>query len=309
MSRAEKWIKGCPDRPVSKVARRALRGRLRRVWHYAKLAATRAGEDIEHVHSLRVSVRRAEAALRTFNELLPPRKVRWLRERLKKLRRSAGEARDIDVLADRLEQFIDSQSERSRIVKQIRKSRKAVQKDLLRYYRRAKREEFPERARRLTRVTRWREKTDEPTFAIHARSSLLPIVDEFFAAGTAELDEIGALHGLRIRGKRLRYAMELLASAFDPSLRKDVYPVLREVQERLGAINDHDTAIRLITEWCDASPDGGSDVVQQILASEELQLADACEEFRGWWTPDRIADIRAEVMTALELPAPREVTG
>jgi CHAD domain-containing protein len=48
---------------------------------------------------------------------------------------------------------------------------------------------------------------------------------------------------MRICGKRVRYAMELLAGALDHSFRRELYPTFAEVQEKLGTINDHATAI------------------------------------------------------------------
>ena len=59
--------------------------------------------DIEHVHRLRVSTRRAVAALKLYRDWLPPAKFRWVKKRLKKIRRAAGDARDLDVLAERLQ--------------------------------------------------------------------------------------------------------------------------------------------------------------------------------------------------------------
>src|SRR5436305_778371 len=99
----EKWIEGVsPDDPTGEVAARALRDRLAAVRHYLPLAAERAGEDMEYVHDLRVWSRRAAAALRLFAELLPHHPRDWVKKRLKRLRRAAGEARDCDVLIRRL---------------------------------------------------------------------------------------------------------------------------------------------------------------------------------------------------------------
>ena len=72
MARPSKWLTDThQDQPVSSVARGAIRERLDLVWEFADLAAHRADADIEYVHQLRVSSRRANAALFIFFELLP----------------------------------------------------------------------------------------------------------------------------------------------------------------------------------------------------------------------------------------------
>ena len=65
--------------------------------------------------------------------------------------------------------------------------------------------------------------------------------------GAADLSDVANLHQMRISGKRVRYAMELLAGAFDDSFRTELYPIYAEVQELLGTINDHATAITMLT--------------------------------------------------------------
>jgi len=87
--------------PASHVARRALRKRLDAVWTELQGAA---GErpDAERVHRLRVATRRTLAAVDAFADLLPAKRRDWFAKRLRKLRRAAGETRDLDVLTDRL---------------------------------------------------------------------------------------------------------------------------------------------------------------------------------------------------------------
>ena len=65
----EKWIQDVsPSDQTSDVALRTLRDRLDAVLYYLPLAAEGADEDLEHVHQLRVSSRRAAAALRLYED-------------------------------------------------------------------------------------------------------------------------------------------------------------------------------------------------------------------------------------------------
>src|SRR5262245_27990506 len=103
MAASAKWIEGIgPESAVDDAARRSLEPRLSTVAHCLPLAAHLAEHDIEHVHRLRVATRRASAALKLYRDLLPRRARRWVKKRLRKIRRAAGDARDFDVLATRL---------------------------------------------------------------------------------------------------------------------------------------------------------------------------------------------------------------
>src|SRR5271156_3245082 len=99
MIRKFKWVEAdSPDEAAVRVARRALDARLSSVWEWLPLASDQPDEDLEYVHQLRVSSRRAMAAIDTFESLLPRRRTAWFRKQLNRVRRAAGNAREFDVL-------------------------------------------------------------------------------------------------------------------------------------------------------------------------------------------------------------------
>ena len=58
-----KWVEGVsPKQPLHEAAYRILESRLSAVWHWLPLAAEKSDEDVEYVHQLRVSTRRAVEA-------------------------------------------------------------------------------------------------------------------------------------------------------------------------------------------------------------------------------------------------------
>src|SRR5205823_5647049 len=100
----DKWIDGLDaDLPTSEAARLTLTVRLGAVRDRLPGAVFRADDDSENVHQLRVSSRRAAAALRLFANCLPDRLYKKTRKTLRALRRSAGEARDWDVFLEMLQ--------------------------------------------------------------------------------------------------------------------------------------------------------------------------------------------------------------
>ena len=79
--------------------------------------------------------------------------------------------------------------------------------------------------------------------------------------------------------------MEVLAGAFDESLRRDLYPIFEDVQERLGTLNDHATAQRMLNWWATigASSDQ-ADVMRGLADAEGDSMERARIEFQSWWT-------------------------
>src|SRR5690606_28603104 len=117
--------------PVSVGAHDALQTRLEAVVAWLPKAAQFPEADIEHVHQLRVSTRKAGAALKLFRELLPKKRAKRLNVSLKGIRRAAGEARDLDVLLERL--AVRAESDRSLVplVEHLTRGRVAAQGPLI----------------------------------------------------------------------------------------------------------------------------------------------------------------------------------
>src|SRR5438874_6648593 len=109
-----KWVSGLTaETAVGKAARKALALRFEALADALKPAAA-WGVDPEPVHKLRVAARRASAALDTFADLLPGKLYRRTRKAVKRLRRSAGAARDTDVFLDTLRGWSVHQSPAAR---------------------------------------------------------------------------------------------------------------------------------------------------------------------------------------------------
>jgi CHAD domain-containing protein len=292
--RLDKWIDGiAPGDRIRQVAKRSLRARLDAVRRYLPLAAERAGEDVEHVHQLRVWTRRAQAALKLYADLLPRRRAAWIQQQLKRLRRAASTARDCDVLTRRLAG--DHADDRAgRWLAKVRKERVKAQGPIVALSERLLRHgRFERRVEDLLRRVRPRRGEAVKCglrFGDWARARLRPVVKRFFAASPPAASDEAALHQFRIRGKELRYVMELLAAAFPPDFREQLYPVVEAVQDRLGEINDLATAqgrLRERIEQAGRSPEATR--LRRLFDDQQAQLERAHAEFLGWWTP-RLAE-------------------
>ncbi len=285
-----RWILSVSKRDLaSDVAIRTIQIRLKSVHFYLPLAAHDAEQDIEHVHQLRVATRRAVAAIRLYREFLPNRSRRELCNELKLIRRAAGNARDCDVLIERQRRDADAGHVRA-ILKQLRKRRREAQAPLRQVYRSSVKHRTLKKMERSSLEEARRHSTHgkPPRFGRWARRQLRRSAHAFFAAEPNHLDDLEALHQFRLRGKDLRYAIELLAAAFPLELRTELYPRVEQLQERLGAINDHAVAIERFRKWRrESSKSRQRKRLKKLIRSEEELLAQALWDFARWWTPRR----------------------
>lgn len=294
MVRNGKWIdETLPEERVSAAAREALTARLEPVAYYLHLAALKADRDIEHVHQLRVATRRAMAALRIYRDLLPPKRTRWLEKQLKRIRESAGEARDCDVLGQRLTGSNGAQPAESHaaVLSRVQECRARAQKPIVAQYERLD-ERLEHRMNKILKKVRWRHEDpllEEPSFAEAARRSLRSVCDSFAETIAGDLTDVAALHQLRIAGKNLRYAMELFASAFDDDFRGKLYPIIEDLQECLGQINDHASALHRLEQWQSEWNDPSLlPSLNELCSAEQTALGDAQRRFSESWPRERL---------------------
>jgi CHAD domain-containing protein len=243
-----KWIDGMSaDVPAGKAARRALTARLAAV-RDALGPAANWGPDPEPVHHLRVTTRRARAALDVFGDLLPRKTRRKTRRILRRLRRAAGAAREADVFLGAVRSWAVHQSPADRpglhfLIghafgrRQMAQSRLAATLEAMQ----SAADEFDG----LTRRVRDEKKEMLGERAEIVLTALLADLDD--AAG-GNLDDYEQLHTARIAAKRLRYALELFIDCFPPAAREQVYPRVEAVQDVLGTANDSHQAVAMLDD-------------------------------------------------------------
>ena len=293
-----KWIDASPDESVVDVAVRSLQSRLEPVHDYLKLAAEHPEEDIEYVHQMRVWSRRAVAAVDTYRNLLPKSRRKWMKSQLRQVRRSANNARDDDVFAERLAAERGG-GEPAGLLQRVKEHRHRSQQPIVEIY-----EELIEsgllarRAAKLAKKVRLRAGGGSIHFAKWAKRRIQTELGEFFKAAAGNLEDVEALHKFRIEGKHLRYAAELLASAFPKSFRSETYPMIQDLQDRLGQINDHANAQVRLQRWIGSSEGNGEIAcLHEMLAQEQCSLEQTRSEFFAWWNGKRETELRKSLKT------------
>lgn len=282
MAPSGKWIPGlAPQQPVSDAARWSLAERLGRV-EKALHDARKELHKAEPVHQVRVSARRAAAALKLYRDFLPRKDARWLKRRLRDLRRAAGVARDIDVLEQRLRDARLGPELKQRLHQQRRAAelplRQAVEKLTAGH-------KLMDHSAALLDGVRWPHR-DEPDFATWSVGQCGPLFEALVAALPSRPDDLAALHRFRVAAKRARYAVELLAPGVGPVLRREVYPLLSQLQTRLGDIQDRVTCCHRFAELlADVNRPDQLQHLSQLTAEQSNQLRADLSSFWRWWTP------------------------
>jgi CHAD domain-containing protein len=278
--------------PASRVARRALRKRLDAVWSELQAAA---GDrpDAERVHRLRVATRRTLAAVDAFADLLPAKPRDWLAKRLRRLRRAAGEARDLDVLTARLEREAAgsaderaARSARERLVAMLSRQRAASRAPIQEIRDTLLAADWHGRTERL--LDEVGRRGGERSFAEFARHQFRPLVKRFFTAADHRLRSAKEIHRLRIEGKKLRYAMEIFAAVFPARERARCEDALQRLQDTLGEFTDHAAAADRFARWARSDGIGMEQRTLAVLHDVEAAKANkARKAFVKWWSPAR----------------------
>ena len=95
-----------PEEPFGLAARRVLP--VRALELVEQVPGVRRGDDIEHLHDLRVAARRLRAVLEVFEGAFPKKRhARVLRE-VKQHTERMGDARDLDVQLEFLDRFLEA---------------------------------------------------------------------------------------------------------------------------------------------------------------------------------------------------------
>lgn len=231
----------------------------------------------EFVHQARVALRRLSSAIELFRPVLPVDFAVNYEKIWKSLGSALGAARDRDVfLSETLPPLLTAfPKERSLIRLQTRSQLQA------RHTRREIAQHFLQ--------------TDYPKLLVNFTADLYALRDtskqEMSALAQMQLStlekaalrrakkyatlEPAQLHKLRIRIKKLRYAMEFFAPLFPATANKIYLSKLARLQSLLGNINDLVTARSLIIETLKNHPPG---IVEGWLASRHSLL---CEQLAG----------------------------
>ncbi len=247
---AGKWISGLKGKMrVPEAARRVLSVRLEVVRHFLAQSLKKPLKNPEHIHQLRVSTRRAQAALDIFADCLPKKIYRKTRRELKKFRQNAGVARDWDVFLEELQKETAQNPKPDLkpgldfllgfVVGQRLNAQELLERSVSGYSL-----VFDPLVNQV--LDSLQQSKGEHSLGQVAARAIQAQLDQLEIAFARDLNDIENLHEVRIIGKKLRYAMEIFAGCFGSDFKKIHYSAVEEMQEILGRVNDSYEACRRI---------------------------------------------------------------
>ena len=276
------------DVPFAELGRVVLRRHIRRLQQTVR--AVKDDETIEAVHDLRVATRRIRAALRLLTPVAPAKATRRATETVRTLARVASATRDRDVLLnDMTNRDIHGLEP---VIEAVRAERMAAHTALVSYL---SGKQYERELRALAQLACFSEGWDNrPRVRDHAGSMLYAhyeVLRSYDRNGLPE-DE-ASLHAMRIAGKRLRYALELIGDIVGERL-SDLLQPLINFQDHLGALNDVSVARGLLTPHI-----AHSTAVTEYLAARETEWATLRAKLPECWSVLASADYRRHLLAVI----------
>jgi len=273
------------------VASRLLRQRLGAVAR--AIAAVATGKPrAEAVHRLRISARRAAAAITAFRSFVPRRQRRWFKKSLRRIRCAAGEARDLDVLTTRCRAAAAARSSaaggvaRKHLAEILAKKRPPTRRDLEDEITILQARDWNGKAAALLIAVESAATTETVVSFTRRRSRRL--VRQFLTHLDHSLHDDRGIHRLRVHTKKLRYSLELFTAAAPTAEVTACVRALRRLQARLGEVTDHAAAAERLRLWSRGQVDDRAR--RTLLDASRRESASAKRVRRDcirWWTASR----------------------
>ncbi|MEX2268249.1 MAG: CYTH and CHAD domain-containing protein [Acidimicrobiia bacterium] len=230
----------------------------------------RLGGDAEDVHQARVATRRLRSHLRTFRPLVDERWANDLRDELRWLADVLGAVRDADVLLERLEHKVAlvplvDQPSAEKLLDQLRSDLERRRSQLITALRGNRYLSLLDRLVLAARRPRLLLRIDGKPDADVLRGLVRRPWEHLEGAVAALPDDApgAALHNIRIRAKRARYAAE----AVEPAFGKPARAYARAITELQDVLGEHQDAV-IAAEWLRATATRTNDVPVAFAAGE-----------------------------------------
>ncbi|HEX3845431.1 MAG TPA: CHAD domain-containing protein [Steroidobacteraceae bacterium] len=236
--------------------------RLLKEWHVHEPAA-RLGEGPEPLHKLRVTARRMDTVLSLFRAFLPGSVARN-RPKLRILLDAVGDVRDLDIRLEAVSAFRDKLAENEKaaldpLLQHLGSERTQARSRMLRTLDAKNTREW------LDSLPGQLARTGAPVQSASARNAIaLTAVPGLIRKRYRKLrkcarpltrrSSIKEFHKVRVRTKKLRYALEVIAPTYGkPTV--EMLSALHKLQSRLGTQHDSDVIAEYLTKLATRPPE------------------------------------------------------
>ena len=231
----------------------------------AEIQGALTGEDIEHVHQMRVASRRLRNGLGLFKEFLPNKHVKIWQKEVRVITKALGQARDLDIQIHLLNrcttETLDDRNKPgyNRLLLRLRQQRALAQDKVNQTLNDLQEKGTLDRmAVTLTKLTAGTESfyLYTPSLYQQAFKAISSNLDDFlsYEGFIHHPQNIAELHAMRIDGKHLRYTLEIFAPIYGHALEPHIR-AMKNIQDLLGEIHDNDVWIAWLPEFIELEGD------------------------------------------------------
>ncbi len=295
-----------PDDTMAEAARKLLLFHFQRILYHEP--GTRAGEDPEALHDMRVATRKMRTAARIFAPYLDPHSLRPLLPEIRQVGNALGAVRDLDVFWQATEGYLIGLPEAhgSELVPlhaAWKAARTRARERMLGYLESEAYQQWKQRLAELLLVpwvdqerpldrrgrARPRRVRHVAPILIYERLARVRAFDEWLQGTGVPLSRY---HRLRIAGKGLRYTLQFFREVLGPTAEEALVD-LEKLQDHLGALQDDVVALQLLRDFPDqgiwapgeseAAPTPAIPEVTRYREARQRALKARREDFPALW--------------------------
>lgn len=134
-------------------------------------------------------------------------------------------------------------------------------------------------------------------FAEAAALALTVRTDEMVAhsGGVLDVDEIENVHDMRVASRRLRAALEIFASCFDPEEHEQVLAEVKAIADALGERRDRDVGIEALSGYAAGLGEANHAGIESLVGAMRSEQLRANHELAAFVTEERIQVLSSRV--------------
>lgn len=230
-------------------------------------AGSRTGTDMEDVHDMRVATRRMRSIMQLLSTYYKPKSLRVHSRSLRKIARSLGAVRDLDVLIDNVQTFQSTLGDADQmplqpIIERLDGERQYARHELIRSLDKGDTRRFLNDYTAFLTTPGNGVKSlnggDNDVHPVQVRHLLPALIYNHLGTVRAyddvlrnnDVDAV-TLHALRIEFKKLRYLVSMFTDVLGTQV-KEFVGELKAIQDHLGKMNDAHVAQQRL---CDMLPE------------------------------------------------------
>ncbi len=142
----------------------------------------------------------------------------------------------------------------------------------------------------------------EETFSASAERVVAVRAAEVFehSDGVLDVDDIEALHDMRVATRRLRAALEVFAPCFPAKRHRKALKRVKALADALGERRDRDVAIEFLTGFADEAPEVDEAAIEALVARLRGEQREANEALVPYVAAKRLKKLRRRLRKLVE---------